>query len=208
MLIKQLGNKVYFLYVTTLMQEKLKERLLKRGYDPEKIKERLSGSELNLLPEDLKAYTRILITDCHFTWYSHFLCPPHKLFICYYKISIRLLFYCIKVSYDFVTFSESNVFPVLTLHVKTKTLSEGRLHRTASHYEIEISSGFGCTCQAKSKAKQPPLFYKKRAKKNTVQMHRIPCLLFRLNPIHNITNSTIHLSIKVIFRFISQCLNP
>ena len=61
--LKQLGNKVYFLYVTTSTKEELKERLLKRGYDPEKIKERLSGSELNLLPEDLKDYAHILVND-------------------------------------------------------------------------------------------------------------------------------------------------
>ncbi|MDY0844531.1 guanylate kinase, partial [Streptococcus thermophilus] len=57
--LKQLGNKVYFLYVTTSTKEELKERLLKRGDDPEKIKERLSGSELNLLPKDLKEYAHI-----------------------------------------------------------------------------------------------------------------------------------------------------
>ena len=61
--LKQLGNKVYFLYVTTSTKEELKERLLKRGDDPEKIKERLSGSELNLLPEDLKDYAHILVND-------------------------------------------------------------------------------------------------------------------------------------------------
>lgn len=61
--IKQLGDKVYFLYVTTSTKEELKERLLKRGDDPEKIKERLSGSELNLLPEDLKQYAHVIVND-------------------------------------------------------------------------------------------------------------------------------------------------
>ncbi len=61
--VKQLGDKVYFLYVTTSTKEELKERLLKRGDDSEKIKERLSGSELNLLPDDLKQYAHILVND-------------------------------------------------------------------------------------------------------------------------------------------------
>lgn len=61
--VKQLGDKVYFLYVTTSTKEELKERLLKRGDDPEKIKERLSGGELNLLPDDLKQYAHILVND-------------------------------------------------------------------------------------------------------------------------------------------------
>lgn len=61
--IKQLGDKVYFLYVTTSTKEELKERLLKRGDDPEKIKERLSGSELNLLPADLKQYAHVIVND-------------------------------------------------------------------------------------------------------------------------------------------------
>ena len=54
---------ILFFYVTTLTKEELKERLLKRGDDPEKIKERLSGSELNLLPEDLQKYAYILVND-------------------------------------------------------------------------------------------------------------------------------------------------
>ncbi|MCT7711690.1 MAG: AAA family ATPase [Lactobacillus crispatus] len=61
--IKQLGDKAYFLYVTTSTKEELKQRLLKRGDDPSKIKERLSGSELNALPEDLKQYAHILVND-------------------------------------------------------------------------------------------------------------------------------------------------
>lgn len=61
--IKQLGDKVYFLYVTTSTKEELKQRLLKRGDDPIKIKERLSGSELNTLPNDLKNYAHVLIND-------------------------------------------------------------------------------------------------------------------------------------------------
>lgn len=61
--IKQLGAKVYFLYVTTSTKEELRERLLKRGDDPEKIKERLSGSELNLLPADLKHFAHVIVND-------------------------------------------------------------------------------------------------------------------------------------------------
>ena len=49
--------------MTTVSKEELKERLLKRRDDPEKIKERLRGSELNLLPEDLKNYAHILVND-------------------------------------------------------------------------------------------------------------------------------------------------
>ena len=49
--------------MTTSTKEELKERLLKRGDDPEKIKERLSGIELNLLPKDLKEYAHILVND-------------------------------------------------------------------------------------------------------------------------------------------------
>ena len=54
---------MYFLYITTSTKEELRERLLKRGDDPEKIEERLSGSELNLLPEDLKPYAHVLVND-------------------------------------------------------------------------------------------------------------------------------------------------
>ena len=61
--INQLKDKVYFLYITTSTKEELKERLLKRGDDPTKIKERLSGSELNALPEDLKPYAHVLVND-------------------------------------------------------------------------------------------------------------------------------------------------
>lgn len=61
--ISQLKDKVYFLYITTSTKEELKERLLKRGDDPAKIKERLSGSELNVLPEDLKPYAHVLVND-------------------------------------------------------------------------------------------------------------------------------------------------
>lgn len=61
--IQQLGDKVYFLYITTSTKKELEERLLKRGDDPSKIKERLSGSELNSLPADLKNYAHILIND-------------------------------------------------------------------------------------------------------------------------------------------------
>ena len=33
------------------------------NHDPEKIKERLSGSELNLLPADLKQYAHVIVND-------------------------------------------------------------------------------------------------------------------------------------------------
>src|SRR5699024_8265902 len=61
--IQQLGDKDYFIYITTTTKKELEERLLKRGDDPSKIKERLSGSELNALPADLKNYAHILIND-------------------------------------------------------------------------------------------------------------------------------------------------
>lgn len=61
--LQQLGDKVYFLYVTTSTKKELEERLLKRGDDPAKIQERLSGSELNVLPADLKGYANVLIND-------------------------------------------------------------------------------------------------------------------------------------------------
>ncbi|MCT6890762.1 MAG: guanylate kinase, partial [Lactobacillus sp.] len=58
-----LKEQVYFLYVTTSTREELRQRLLERGDTPEKINERLSGSELNALPEELKADAHILIND-------------------------------------------------------------------------------------------------------------------------------------------------
>lgn len=59
----QLKDQAYFLYVTTLTIDDLKERLIRRGDSPEMVKERLSGSELNLLPEDLKQDAHILLND-------------------------------------------------------------------------------------------------------------------------------------------------
>jgi len=61
--IKQLGKQVYFLYVTTSTRTELKERLLKRGDNPKKIAERLSGNELNLLPDNLKRDAHIILND-------------------------------------------------------------------------------------------------------------------------------------------------
>lgn len=61
--LKQLKNQAYFLYVTTLTIDDLKERLIRRGDSIEMVKERLSGSELNLLPEDLKKDAHILLND-------------------------------------------------------------------------------------------------------------------------------------------------
>lgn len=58
-----ISSQVYFLYITTSSKEMLAERLLKRGDDPHKIKERLSGSELNVLPDSLKKDAHVLIND-------------------------------------------------------------------------------------------------------------------------------------------------
>jgi len=58
-----INSQVYFLYITTSSKEMLAERLLKRGDDPRKIKERLSGSELNVLPDNLKKDAHVLIND-------------------------------------------------------------------------------------------------------------------------------------------------
>lgn len=63
--VTQLKNHVYFLYVTTSSKDELKERLIRRGDSLESVKERLSGEELNELPDDLKPYAHILIND---TW--------------------------------------------------------------------------------------------------------------------------------------------
>lgn len=59
----QLKKQAYFLYVTTLTIDDLKKRLLRRGDSPEMVKERLSGSELNKLPDDLKKDAHILLND-------------------------------------------------------------------------------------------------------------------------------------------------
>lgn len=61
--LKAINQQVYFLYVTTSSKNELKDRLLKRGDDPAKIAERLSGSELNTLPEELKADAHIIMND-------------------------------------------------------------------------------------------------------------------------------------------------
>lgn len=61
--VQKLGQQVYFLYVTVSDKNELKKRLLARGDDPEIIKHRLTGKELNLLPADLKKAAHILIND-------------------------------------------------------------------------------------------------------------------------------------------------
>lgn len=61
--VTELGNKAYFLYVTTSSKDELKERLIRRGDSIESVKERLSGSELNELPADLEPYADKLFND-------------------------------------------------------------------------------------------------------------------------------------------------
>lgn len=61
--LKVIKRQVYFLYVTTSSKKELKKRLLKRGDDPAKIAERLSGSELNTLPKELAADAHIIVND-------------------------------------------------------------------------------------------------------------------------------------------------
>lgn len=61
--IDQLGDQCCFLYVTTSSKKTLVQRLVERGDDPAKIKERLSGAELNELPADLRPVAQILIND-------------------------------------------------------------------------------------------------------------------------------------------------
>lgn len=61
--LKQLGDQVYFLYVTASSIEELKERLIRRGDSVQSVKERLSGSELNQLSDDLKPYAHVLLND-------------------------------------------------------------------------------------------------------------------------------------------------
>ncbi|WEV39596.1 AAA family ATPase [Lactobacillus sp. ESL0681] len=61
--LKQLKERVYFLYLTTTTRQQLAQRLLKRGDDPAKIEQRLSGGELNRLPESLKKDAHILVND-------------------------------------------------------------------------------------------------------------------------------------------------
>lgn len=58
--IKQLGEQVYFLYVTEDI-DILEQRLKARGDSPEKIAKRLQGKELNALPIDLRQYAHILV---------------------------------------------------------------------------------------------------------------------------------------------------
>ncbi|MDF7668835.1 AAA family ATPase [Lactobacillus sp. ESL0703] len=61
--LEQLKQQVYFLYVTTSSKQELEERLVKRGDDPAKIQERMSGDELNQLPDKLAASAHILVND-------------------------------------------------------------------------------------------------------------------------------------------------
>lgn len=61
--INALRDQVYFLYVTASSKEELETRLIKRGDTLTKIKERLSGSELNVLPPELKNVAHVLVND-------------------------------------------------------------------------------------------------------------------------------------------------
>lgn len=58
-----LKQQVYFLYVTTSTKKELAVRLRRRGDSLAKITERLSGSELNELPQSLKKQAHILVND-------------------------------------------------------------------------------------------------------------------------------------------------
>ncbi|TSO25717.1 guanylate kinase [Lactobacillus sp. LL6] len=59
----QLKGQAYFLYVTASNIDELKERLIRRGDTVEMVRERLSGSELNPLPNSLKQDAHILYND-------------------------------------------------------------------------------------------------------------------------------------------------
>lgn len=61
--VTQLQNNVYFLYVTTSTKDELRERLIKRGDSAASVQERLSGEQLNALPENLKKVAHILVND-------------------------------------------------------------------------------------------------------------------------------------------------
>ncbi|MDF7671912.1 AAA family ATPase [Lactobacillus sp. ESL0701] len=61
--LKQLKQQVYFLYVTTSSKQELEKRLFARGDDPVKIQERMSGDELNQLPDELASSAHVLVND-------------------------------------------------------------------------------------------------------------------------------------------------
>ncbi|WEV50891.1 AAA family ATPase [Lactobacillus sp. ESL0731] len=61
--LEQLKDQVYFLYVTTSTKQQLETRLLERGDDPIKIQERMSGDELNQLPDELTSDAHILVNN-------------------------------------------------------------------------------------------------------------------------------------------------
>ncbi|RHW50772.1 MULTISPECIES: guanylate kinase [Lactobacillus] len=61
--INAIRGQVYFLYVTASTKKELQQRLLRRGDNLAKIKERLSGSELNPLPQNLQKDAHILVND-------------------------------------------------------------------------------------------------------------------------------------------------
>jgi guanylate kinase len=61
--LQNLKKRVFFIYVTTSSRAILRQRLEKRGDDPETISRRLSGAELNQLPEDLRPQAHLLIND-------------------------------------------------------------------------------------------------------------------------------------------------
>lgn len=60
--LEALGDQVYFLYVTGDLAT-LKERMLARGDDPEKVAGRLAGAELNELPADLAPQAHVLVNQ-------------------------------------------------------------------------------------------------------------------------------------------------
>ena len=60
--LEALGDQVYFLYVTGDLAT-LKERMLARGDDPEKVARRLTGAELNELPADLAPQAHVLVNQ-------------------------------------------------------------------------------------------------------------------------------------------------
>lgn len=61
--VTKLQDEVYFLYVKTSTIDELKERLIRRGDSVDSVKKRLSGSELNPLPDDLKDIAHVLVND-------------------------------------------------------------------------------------------------------------------------------------------------
>lgn len=60
--LEALGDQVYFLYVTCSL-DTLAQRMADRGDASDQIKKRLTGSELNELPEDLASCAHVLVND-------------------------------------------------------------------------------------------------------------------------------------------------